>query len=49
MSDERSNERDLEREDRRLQRLRLVVSHQQEQERSEEPVADFDPGPKEAA
>jgi hypothetical protein len=46
MSDGQTTERDLEREERRLQRLRLIVTPQQE---GEEPEEDFDPGPQEAA
>ena len=48
MNDEHSSERELEREERRLQRLRLVVTLQQEPGR-EEPLDDFEPDPQEAA
>lgn len=47
MSDEQSTERELEREERRLRRLRLVVALHQKPD--EEPEDDFDPEPQEAA
>jgi hypothetical protein len=46
MSDE-STERDLEREGRRLERLRLIVAIQQEPD--EDTDEEFDPDPLEAA
>jgi hypothetical protein len=49
MSDGQTTERDLDREERRLQRLRLVVTQQPEPDRFEEPLDDYDPDPKEAA
>jgi hypothetical protein len=47
VSEEHSPERELEREERRLRRLRLVVSLHQKPE--EDPEDDFDPEPQEAA
>jgi len=47
MNDEGTTERDLEREGRRLERLRLVVAVPQEPEG--EPEEEFDPDPLEAA
>lgn len=46
MSDDQTTERELEREDRRLQRLRLVVGHAVPEETADD---DADPDPKEAA
>jgi hypothetical protein len=49
MSEESSNKRELEREERRLQRLRLVVVSEPQRPGAEQPVEDFEPDPKEAA
>jgi hypothetical protein len=49
MSDGQSTDRNLEREERRLERLRLVVALPSQPERSEEEIEDFDPDPREAA
>jgi hypothetical protein len=49
MSDGHTTERDLEREERRLQRLRLVLVQQPESDRLEEPGDESDPDPREAA
>lgn len=48
-STEVSAPRDIEREERRLVRLRRVVELQTQPEPTEEGIEDFDPGPKEAA
>jgi hypothetical protein len=49
MSDGQTTDRNVEREERRLERLRLVVVHLPEPDRLEEPGDDSDPDPREAA